>query len=64
MHWGWTIWERVVLHNSICAEEKGMIPVVDMKNYSSIYQGKEELSKVKVWDLYYNSLGGGSGESI
>lgn len=53
MREGWTVWERVVLYNSIFAEQHGMIPVVDMCTYPCIYQNKKDYGKVNVWDLYY-----------
>lgn len=53
MHSGWTVWERVVLYQSIYAVRHGMIPVVDMKNYPSIYQEKEMMGKENTWEKYY-----------
>lgn len=50
---GWTVYERVVLYGSIYAIDHNMIPVVDMKNYKSIYQQKEDYQKVNIWDKYY-----------
>ena len=50
---GWTVWERIVLYNCIYAIDHHMIPVVDMKNYKSIYQEKEQLGKTNIWDIYY-----------
>lgn len=52
-HCGWTVWERVVLYQSIYAKDCGMIPVVDMQNYRSIYQEETDYKKVNAWDLYY-----------
>ena len=49
MHCGWTVWERVVLYNSIYAADNGMLPVVDMKYYPSIYQEEHE----NVWEVFY-----------
>ena len=53
MHSGWTVWERVVLYQSIYAVRHGMIPVVDMKNYPSIYQENEMMGKENTWEKYY-----------
>lgn len=50
---GWTVWERIVLYNCIYAIDHHMIPVVDMKNYKSIYQEKDEFKIVNVWETYY-----------
>lgn len=58
MHSGWTIWQRVVLYGSMYAVEHKMIPVVDMMNWESIYQEKEEYGKVNIWDKYYEQPGG------
>lgn len=55
---GWTVWERVVLYNCIYAKDHGMIPVVDMKNYRSIYQREKDYGKVNVWDQFYLQPGG------
>lgn len=55
---GWTVWERVVLYNCIYAKDHGMIPVVDMKNYRSIYSEKNDCRKVNVWDQFYLQPGG------
>lgn len=55
---GWTVWERVVLYGAIYAEDHGMIPVVDMQNFKSIYQRKEEFGQVNIWDKYYLQPGG------
>lgn len=54
---GWTVWERVVLYNCIYAKDHGMIPVVDMKNYRSIYSEKNDCRKVNVWDQFYSNRG-------
>lgn len=62
MNCGWTVWERVVLYNCIYAQDHKMIPVVDMKNYPSIYQNEEDFQKINIWDLYYEQPGGVSVE--
>ncbi len=35
------------------AQRKGMIPVVDLQNYSNGYLYKEEIGKVNAWDYYF-----------
>lgn len=53
MQAGWTVWERVVLYGCIYASDHKMVPVVDMKNFSSIYQEDSDFGKVNIWDKYY-----------
>lgn len=55
MNVGWTVYERVVLYNCILAEEYGLIPVVDMKNYKNIYKDSDSEN---TWDLFYIQPGG------
>lgn len=53
MHCGWTVWERVVLFNSIYAIDHGYIPVVDMQSKKNIYLENDEVGIVNAWDKYY-----------
>lgn len=62
MHCGWSVWERVVLFNSIYAVNHHMIPVVDMQSSSNIYLEPLEIGKVNAWDKYYLQPGGVSYE--
>ena len=50
---GWTVWERVVLYNSIYAVDNGMIPVIDMQTRWNIYLEENEVGKVNSWDKFY-----------
>lgn len=43
-----------VVINLLYAVEKGWIPVVDMKNYKTLYSGE---SKQNVWELFYEQPG-------
>lgn len=56
---GWTIWERVALYGAIYAEDKGYIPVMDMKSNKNIYQ---EYEGDNSWERYYYQLQGVSVE--
>ncbi len=56
---GWTVWERVVLYNSMYAVEHRMVPVVDMQNYRNIYLEEGEIGRVNAWEKYYLQPGGG-----
>lgn len=49
----------MALYGSIYAEDQGMIPVMDMQNFKSIYQKQEEFGRVNVWDKYYLQPEGG-----
>lgn len=55
---GWTVWERVVLYNSMYAVDHGMIPVVDMQNYKNIYLEDDEIGCVNAWEKFYYQPGG------
>lgn len=45
--------ENHVLLHCIYAQHKGYIPIVDMKNFPSMYQTSSELGRVNVWEKYY-----------
>lgn len=50
---GWSVWERVILYNIAYALHRNWIPIVDMKNFRSIYQKRQDFRKVNVWDQFY-----------
>lgn len=50
---GWTVWERVVLYNSIYAIDNGMIPIIDMQTRWNIYLEENEVGKVNSWEKFY-----------
>lgn len=56
--------ENHVLAHCIYAAEKGWIPIVDMKNYSSMYQKASELGRVNIWERYYQQPSGYSLEDL
>ena len=58
MHCGWTVWERIVLYNSIYAVDHKMIPVVDMQSSYNIYLEENEIGQVNAWDKFYRQPAG------
>lgn len=49
--------EPYVAANCAYAEKRGWIPVVDMKNFPTMYHTPETLGKENVWDWYYEQPG-------
>lgn len=50
--------ETFITANSAYAEKRGWIPVVDMKNFPTMYHTEETLGKENIWDWYYEQPGG------
>ena len=55
---------NTVLGYIYLAQKKGMIPVVDLKNYNNGYLYKEEIGKVNAWDYYFEQPSGYSLEEV
>lgn len=48
----WWIVNKVVMHLAY-ADDKGYIPVVDYKNFWTLYHNDDELNKVNVWEKFF-----------
>ncbi len=49
--------ETFIVANCAYAEKRGWIPVVDMKNFPTMYHTPDALGKENVWDWYYEQPG-------